>query len=147
MNNYITVISKDEFINLYRFATINLNKDFLLIANENNIKKKLIELFKRLPFREANDYLIIEIEDQEYNENFLKPMYQLNLQKIEKFEVLSEQAQRFYKTKVNPKLSYDLTYQSILPKIKKYHELKDMKRGTEIIFEQFDVKYNEENNE
>jgi len=143
MNNiYKTVISRDEFINLYRFGMININRNFLLIDSDD-IENNLIELFKILSFNEASNYLILTILDKFYNKSFNKSTYSLNLQNMKRVEVLSEKAERFYRTKVNSKITYYLTeYTNILPEIEKYYELNNMKRGVEILFEQFDIPKN-----
>ncbi len=136
---YKTVISRDEFINLYRFGMININRNFLL-KESNNIENNLIELFKILSFNEASDYLILTITDEFYNESFKNNTYMLKLENMKRVEVLSEKAERFYRTKVNSKITYDLTeYRNILSTIETYQELNDMNRGVEILFEQFNI--------
>jgi len=138
-SRYITVVSRDEFIKLYRFGAINISRNFILKRN-NNIENNLIELFKNLSYSEPSDYLIININESNYDKNLEEIVYKLELQNIKKVEVLSEKAERFYRTKVNHKVNYYLTsYSNIFPTIEKYQELKDMNRGVDILFEQFNI--------
>ncbi len=143
-HKYMTVLSRDEFIKLYRFGAININRNFVL-KQDNNIENNLIELFKMLSYNESSDYLMITIHEDNFNKNFKEITYPLEVSKIKKIEVLSEKAERFYRTKVNHKVSYYLTpFSNILPSIEKYQELNDMSKGVDILFELFSINNREE---
>lgn len=131
---YYTIISRDEFIKLYRFGSIGISSNYLLDDDEN-IETSLIELFKILPLEYEESYLILKINDK-INGSFetIKIIYNLNIAKVKSVYVLSSEAQHFYKTKVNQKVNFQITsFKTILEKVMNFKEKQDIDEGINIL--------------
>lgn len=137
---YYTIISRDEFIKLYRFGSIKINSNYLLDDNEN-IETKLIKLFEILPLEYEESYLILKIDDmvnKYYDFEKIQTIYTLNIEKIKSVYVLSSEAKHFYKTKVNQKVNFQITpFKTILTQVIKFKEKQDMDEGINILSKQF----------
>jgi len=141
-NNYYTVIARDEFTKLNKFGHIKLNKSFIL-NDDINIEKKIIDLFKILPFDDENDYVILKLKDKGINSNFdfltVKTIYKLEIENVKSIYVLSIKAQRFYKDKVNVKVNFQLSpFKNILKEISDLKKYEDINQGLFILSKQFD---------
>jgi len=137
---YYTIISRDEFIKLYRFASIRIK---YLLADDGNIENRLIKLFKILPLEYEESYLILKIDDTPYHHyNFEKVQtdYTLNIEKIKSVYVLSDEAQHFYQTKVNQKVNFQITpFITIKQEVMKFKKNQDIDKGIDILFKQFNL--------
>ena len=142
-NKYCTAISRDEFINLYKYGNININTSFIIL-NSDDIENEILELLNYMPFSQDEDYLILKFED--YNcymsDNFetVKTIFNLKIRKIHSIYTLSRRAQQFYTTKFDPRINFQvLPYTNILDKVHQNSEYTDIDNGIEILFEQFGI--------
>jgi hypothetical protein len=135
-----TIISRDEFIKLYRFGSIKINSNYLLDDNEN-IETRLIKLFEILPLEYEESYLILKIDDmvnKYYDFEKIQTIYTLNIEKIKAVYVLSSEAQHFYKTKVNQKVNFQITpFKTILTQVIELKKNQDIDEGIKILSKQF----------
>ena len=139
---YYTIISRDEFIKLYRFGSIGISSNYLLDDDEN-IETSLIKLFKILPLEYEESYLILKIDDKiDSSFETIKIIYNLNIAKVKSVYVLSSEAQHFYKTKVNQKVNFQITsFKTILEQVMKFKEKQDIDAGINILSKQFNFSH------
>jgi len=147
-NNYYTTISRDEFINLYKFGSINVNTSFIIL-NSNHIENEIIELLNIMPWSQDEDYLIIEFKDDYccIGDTFelIKTIYNLRIRDIKNIFTLSKRAQQFYSTKFDKRINFKLTpYKDIINKVNQFSEIKDIDNGINILFEQYNITNKEE---
>lgn len=70
MNNYLIIISKQEFTSLYRFGKIPFNQSRLIRLEF--AEKELFNSFTNLPFFEGDEeYLILKIEISDFDKSFI----------------------------------------------------------------------------
>jgi len=146
--NYYTIISRDEFIKLYRFGNIKVSTNFIL-NNDKNIENKIIELFKISSFEYEEGYLILKVIEENIAIDLdlltIKTVYNLELKHIQSVYVLSNQAMEFYKTKVNSKINFQICpFDNILKQVSDFKEYQDINQGINILSEQFDFMNREE---
>ncbi|MCD4757785.1 MAG: hypothetical protein K8R39_05900 [Arcobacteraceae bacterium] len=142
-NRYYTVISRDEFINLYRYGNININISFIIL-NGDNIENEIIGLLNIMPFSQEEDYLIVEFEDENCcignSFEIIKTIYNLEIKKLKNIYVLTKKAQYFYSTKFDQRINFKIIpYKNILNEVIQFSELKDMDNGIDILFEQYGI--------
>jgi len=136
---FYTVLSRDEFIKLYRFGHIFINYSYL-IKEKDNKDEKLLELFSRLPFEYEEGYLILKIEtNTPHSFDSVPLVYNLTIEEIISIYTLSNKAKDFYTTKVVSKIKYQIyPSQTLLNNILEYKEKEDMKQGINILAKVFD---------
>jgi len=140
MKSYYTIISRDEFIKLYRFGNIQVKNHIL--NDDKNLEDNLIELLKLSSFEYEESYLIVKLTDETINSIStlltIQITYQLKLENIKSIYALSDKAVQFYKTKVNLKVNFQISpFKNILKKIDKFKELEDISQGIKVLNEQF----------
>ena len=138
---YYTIISRDEFIKLYRFGKIRVSTNFIL-NSDGNIENKIIKLFEISSFEYQEGYLILKIEENlstDFDFSVIKTVYTLELKNIQSVYVLSNYAKEFYKTKVNSKINFQICpFDNILKKVNKFKVNQDIEQGINILSKQFD---------
>jgi len=140
--NYYTIISRDEFIKLYRFGNIKVNTNFIL-NDDNDIENRIIELFKISSLEYEEGYLILKVKDNimATHSDYLtiKTIYTLKLKNIKSVYVLTSQAQQFYKTKVNSKVNFQICpFENILKQVSEFKKLQNINQGIDIMRKEFD---------
>lgn len=96
-NEYYTIISRDEFISLYKFGNININTNFIILNSDNRVNE-IIKLLNYMPFSQDEDYLILKFKDDDclvgecFNE--IKTIFNLKIKKLKIF-ILYLKAQYF----------------------------------------------------
>ena len=140
-NEYYTIISRDEFISLYKFGNININTNFIILNSDNRVNE-IIKLLNYMPFSQDEDYLILKFKDDDclvgecFNE--IKTIFNLKIKKIKDVYTLSEKAQYFYKTKFNKRINFQIIpYKNILIEVTNFSAIKDMNLGIYIIFQEY----------
>lgn len=142
-NEYYTVISRDEFINLYKFGNLNINTSFIIL-NSDNISNEIIKLLNIMSFSQEEDYLILKFSDGNclVGENFneIKTIFNLKIKKIKDVYTLSEKAQFFYKTKFDKRINFQIIpYKNVLTEVTNFSEIKDMNLGIDVLFEEYQL--------
>jgi hypothetical protein len=143
MNIYYAVVSRDEFISLYKFGELNISySSFVpnILKDENSIENSIIELLKGFPFSDEEDYLILEI--------YYKPRYPndrtiwlAKLESVINIYTLSKKSQLFYSTKFDPNIRFQVTkFKKIIKNIYEFKEVEDMDRGIDILSKEFNFK-------
>ncbi len=142
-NEYYTIISRDEFISLYKFGNININTNFIILNSDNRVNE-IIKLLNYMPFSQDEDYLILKFKDDDclvgecFNE--IKTIFNLKIKKIKDVYTLSEKAQYFYKTKFNKRINFQIIpYKNILIEVTNFSAIKDMNLGIDILFEEYNL--------
>ncbi len=142
-NQYFAIISRDEFLKLYRFGIIKVS--FAYIVDKDVFAKKRIEkILSNMSFEHEEGYLVLEFEDTKLDDDYefgkISILYELNLKTIKAIYALSEKAQNFYSTKFNPKIKFSiLPFTEVLNNVLENKEFEDMGKGVDVLFEQFAI--------
>jgi hypothetical protein len=134
MNKKYTIISRDEFVKLYKFGKLSLI--YSQIIDENKEKIKILEkLLNELPFDDEFGFLIIKFS---FLQKDFKSLYSLDIKNLETIYCLSKSAQEWYSIKFNSKIKFQTMDNLDMEKIKELKELEDIKKGSEVIFKMFE---------
>jgi len=131
MENYLIIISKQEFTSLLRFGQIPNNPNRHI--NINNVENELFNSFLNLPFFEGDEeYIIIQVEFEIPDQKFI---YTKNLTAI---IPLTKAAKISLSSKFNSKIVFsDAVYESIIRKVEDQIEISDKIQGAKSLTEMF----------
>jgi len=140
MKNYLTVVSRDQFINLYRFGKLNIHNNFIIS------EEYILELLKLLQCEHDEDYLILNIKYiNKYMLDKINILHNLKIQDVKSIYVLSQKAKNYYEPKFNPKIRFDIYPNlDILKQAQDYRELDDIESGINVLAKQFNFIYKDQ---
>lgn len=144
MQDFLILISRDEFIRLYRFGNIFISKAWVTVDDEL-AEKQLDNMLNIILIDDEREYLLLNIRDSYSNfcgntTDSISIIYNVDISKIKQTMVFSQRAYDFYKTKVNTKVNYEilpLKYKKIFSKIKNNYTYNDMQKGASAALEIF----------
>jgi len=134
MEKYLTIVSRDQFINLYRFGNLNIHNNFIIS------EEYVLELLKLLQCEYDEDYLILDIEYiKKHTLDKMDILHNLKIQDVKSVYVLSQKAKNYYEPKFNSKIKFNMYFNlDVLQQAQKYRELDDIESGIKVLSKQFD---------
>lgn len=139
MKKYYAVISKESFIKLRKFGRVRGFEADMLDTAEDNIEIKLKKILYKIDFLsgEEEEIIILKINNK-HTENNIDRWYEIKIENVENYYLLSNKAQQFYLSKISSKLNFELfPNKNILNDLEQQKEIEDMERGSEILLKQF----------
>jgi len=133
MNEKYTIISRDEFIKLYKFGKLSLIQSQIIDENIEKIKN-IEKLLKELPFDDEFGFLIIKFSF--YQKDF-KNFYSLDIKNLNTLYCLSVSAKEWFSIKFNSKIRFQVMEDLDIEEIKEFKELENIKKGSKVIFKMF----------
>jgi len=134
MNKKYTIISRDEFIKLYKFGSLLLIESQIIDEDIEKIRN-LEKLLKELPFDDEFGFLIIKFS---FLKKDFKNLYSLDIKNLETIYCLSESAKEWYSIKFNSKIRFRVIEHLNIEQVKEFKELENIKKGSEVIFKMFE---------
>lgn len=134
MNKYLIILSREQFNNFYVNSSLYLNNKNLITFDGDFTKndEKILDFFKySLPFREEDDYLLLEI-DKEINKKSKNDTILINITDVVNIFAISENAKNYlegrldYRIKITDYLKSDL-FNKILRQYKEFDIKKTVK--------------------
>lgn len=136
-NTFYTVISRDNFINLYRHGNLKVVKNFVF-NNDEVVRENIVEALRDMHCEHDEDYVILEFLHDQNSHRYDSILFDMKIQKIKNIFVLSEKALGYYKPKFNPKIQFRIDPFKVLNEVNEHNELDDMEKGVDVFIEQFD---------
>ena len=136
MQDFLILISRDEFIRLYKFGNIFISKAWIAVDDER-VEEQLNCMLNKIFMDDEREYLLLKLRDEISNfyghkDHNISIIYNVEIAKVQRTIVFSQRAHDFYKTKVNTKVHYEvlpLKYTEVFSKIKDIYITNDMKKG------------------
>lgn len=141
-----TIISRDEFIKLIKFGSININMNYII--DEKNRDSRLEELLKLLPYDDEIGFVVIGFTYETIDSFFdLRILIELSIKDIFDIYCLTDMALDFYSSKFDSKIQFKLYPNTkIIDDIELYKIIEDKQKGAKVLYEifKFDLLRHEE---
>jgi len=141
-----TIISRDEFIKLIKFGSININMNYII--DEKNRYSRLEELLKLLPYDDEIGFVVIGFTYETIDSFFdLRILIELSIKDIFDIYCLTDKALDFYSSKFDSKIQFKLYPNTkIIDDIELYKIIEDKQKGAKVLFEifKYDLLHHEE---
>jgi hypothetical protein len=133
MDQYITIILRNQFNLFYRFGYTYIPGTFLIgfDGNISSVKREVVELFARMtPFEYDEEYLILHLKKEPNRNDDL-----FNIQDIVAIYPLSQQAKISIESKIDPRIRLEVpVFKDILPEVESKIEKEEIKKAIDALW-------------